>query len=547
MIKIIELRDCQVDACNAVIDEITANNGIAAGRVVIPTGGGKTFIEAALLQSQMTDNSVHRVHLVLAPRIMLANQLVSEYRAFREGTNGTRYREVAFHSGDEPDRDKLSRGKGVCPVRSTTDIKVIRNEIQSAKFYDQDLVIFSTYHSCGKLADAGIEFDTVIADESQYCVATVFNTSIKNLKSRVKLFFTATEKHTASKTGRGLNNESVYGKLLYFITPKELIALGLIVPPRLHVLHGEVKGDDANAVLHKVIEISKEQHLLTEPDLGFSKILFAMDGTGDVEIITQNLKKIKQELPTHDVFAIISNKRHGARINGVEVDRKTFMKELKVAERNCIICHYDILSEGIDVDGITGVAILRNMGLAKMLQTIGRAVRVYKPNPDLKKQAWISVPAINNNNDDKELVSLYVKAIRRAGYEITRENVVVSGWELSRQRHAGDEDTVDDNYTTNHKTMFGTLFIDEVFHKIEQDEFYDDLAEADAIKAAEEQVLWNEVLNAPDDEAIELIKQMPAEEPYKSTFNQLFEQEHDFWDDLSAASDDDAIKLLIEK
>jgi superfamily II DNA or RNA helicase len=543
----IELKNHQVDACNAVVDEIELSPEQCAGRVVVPTGGGKTFIEAAILQAQMTDHAVNKIHLVLSPRIMLSNQLLNEYRVYTDGTSGLKYREVAFHSGDEPDADKTVRGKGVKKVNSTTDITDIRNEIMSAKFYNQHLVIFSTYHSCGKLADAGVEFDTVIADESQYCVATIFNSSIKNLKSRVKLFFTATEKHTASKSGRGLNNEGVYGKLLYFITPKELINLGLIVPPRLHVLYGEVEGDDSNAVLYKVIEISKEQHQLTQPELGFSKILFAMDGTGDVDIVTQNLKKIKQELPDHDVFTIISNKKHGARINGVEVSRKTFMKELKVAERNCIICHYDILSEGIDVDGITGVAILRNMGLAKMLQTIGRAVRVYKPDPTLKKQAWISVPVINNNDDDKELVSMYVRAIRRAGYEITYEDVVVSGWELSRQRHAKQQDTVDDNYDTKHKTMFGSLFIEEIFHKIEEQEFYDDLAEAAALKAAEDQVVWDEISKADDDTAINLLLQHATKDEYKSTFDLLFDREKDFWEELSDASDDDAIDMLLRK
>jgi hypothetical protein len=61
----------------------------------------------------------------------------------------------------------------------------------------------SVYHSCAKLA--GIDFDTLIADESQYCVTENFNDSIKLLSARAKMFFTATEKFTASQKGRGLN------------------------------------------------------------------------------------------------------------------------------------------------------------------------------------------------------------------------------------------------------------------------------------------------------------------------------------------------------
>ena len=84
-----------------------------------------------------------------------------------------------------------------------------------------------------------------------------------------------------------------------------------------------------------------------------------------------------------------------------------------------MIFHYDILSEGIDVDGITGVFLMRNLGLAKLLQTIGRAIRVYKPNPEIKKQAWISVAVLNGDEDDKERVKFFINAIRNSGFDIS--------------------------------------------------------------------------------------------------------------------------------
>ena len=64
--------------------------------------------------------------------------------------------------------------------------------------------------------------------------------------------------------------------------------------------------------------------------------------------------------------------------------------------RDCsdaIIFHYDILSEGIDIPGITGVVIDRDMDLFKMQQTIGR----FKQSPSVKKYAIISFQ--NNGND----------------------------------------------------------------------------------------------------------------------------------------------------
>jgi superfamily II DNA or RNA helicase len=48
-----------------------------------------------------------------------------------------------------------------------------------------------------------------------------------------------------------------------------------------------------------------------------------------------------------------------------------------------IILHIDTISEGMDVPGITGVAIYRKLGTTKLLQTIGRCLRLF--SEDRKK------------------------------------------------------------------------------------------------------------------------------------------------------------------
>jgi len=452
----IQLRPHQINALTNITTAVTISSGPAAGRIVMPTGSGKTFVEAAFLDWQRANNSKSRIHLVLAPRILLANQLISEYRKF----SGLDYRVIAFHSGHYEPEDETIRWK---EANSTRVSDVVAAHAAALK-NDQDLVVFSTYHSCAKLA--GIDFDTLIADESQYCVTENFNDSIKLLSARAKMFFTATEKFTASQKGRGLNNESVYGKRLYYISPAELIKLNLIVPPRMHIMYGETKNEEAS-IIHEVCEMSKEQDNLTRPDLGFSKILFAMKGTDDVKTVEDNISKMRVSMPEHDVFTITS--KTGAKINGVKIRREQFLEELK-SRTNCLIFHYDILSEGIDVDGITGVCLMRNLGLSKLLQTIGRAVRTYKPAPELKKQAWISVAVINGDEDDKERVKEYVNAIRDGGHNISAEDVVETG----RLRHSADETQVEDAYAKS-KSNFSNLFITEVFHEIEEEEFWDDI------------------------------------------------------------------------
>lgn len=446
------LRTHQKRCLDKIESGITKGNGSLTGRIVIPTGGGKTFVEAFSIGHQMKKKNRKRIHLVLVPRIILAKQLMGEFRK----ALGYDFRAMAFHSGHhEPEDEKISWKEF-----NTTNPTQLADYFYTAKKAKQDLIVFSTYHSCGRLE--GIDFDTMIADESQYCVAENFGSNIQKVSAKVKLFFTATEKFTASKNGRGLNNESIFGKRLFYISPEKLIKLGLIVPPRLHFMYGDTRSEEAS-IVHQVSEMASEQDKLTRPSLGFSKILFAMNGTDDVKTIEDNVKKIKVDFPNHDIFTITS--KTGAKINGVKIRREDFLEELATCD-NALIFHYDILSEGIDIDGITGVALMRNLGLAKLLQTIGRAVRPYKADPSKKPQAWISIPVINGNEDDKERIKAIIGYMRLGGFDISKEDVIETG----ESRHQGEDEDIEDAYGKK-KNNYSSLFIEDVLHEIEEDAF----------------------------------------------------------------------------
>jgi superfamily II DNA or RNA helicase len=394
---------------------------------------------------------------------MLGNQLLSEYKTFL-GKEG--FRAIAFHSGEHTAEDGIKWKE-----QATTQKYIVEEAYANAQLLGQELVVFSTYHSCGKLE--GIEFDTILADEAQYCVAENFNESFRSLTGRVRLTFTATEKHTASNSGFGLNNEELYGTRWYYISPDELIKRGRIVPPRLHIAHIETE-DERKSIISQVTEIAQEQIALTQETLEFSKVLFAMNGTGDVKSVEDNILPLRSSFPLHDVFTITS--RSGALINGVSVKRKEFMSKLKECE-NALIFHYDILSEGIDVDGITGVAIMRNMSLAKLLQTIGRAVRLYKPDPSKKPQAWISVPVINGNEDDMARISFVIRTLRNGGFDISKEDI----HDTKNERHEKEEQDMEDAFDTKNK--FGKFFdIDQILHEIESDEFWIRVQETNTIE-----------------------------------------------------------------
>jgi len=422
-------------------------------RVVIPTGGGKTLIESLVIRDRLNTKRGGKIHLVLAPRIVLVNQLIAEYR----NEIGQDYLAIAFHSGSlETDYEKIQWQE-----TSTTNIDVVIKHIDRSSRMKKDLVVFSTYASMHKLM--GIRFNTLIADESQYCVTEGFFEPIRDITADMKLFFTATERHTRHTNGRGLNNEEVFGEKIFQVSPRTLADRGIIVLPRLHIMRADSK-DTTKTVVDEVIHLAKAQSSLNgNTGMPVTKVLFAMDGTTDVEAVATKHAKISAEMPGYDIFTITS--RCGAKINGALYTRNEWFKRLRESD-NALIFHFDILAEGVDIDGITGVAILRNMKQSKLLQTIGRAVRTYKANPSLKKHCWVSVTSINNDEESKQFVTDIIMQMRDGGFDIGAEMMDFTGLD---GRGIKDEDGLDDAYGSKRSTL-AQFILDNVKHEAELEE-----------------------------------------------------------------------------
>jgi hypothetical protein len=72
--------------------------------------------------------------------------------------------------------------------------------------------------------------------------------------------------------------------------------------------------------------------------------------------------------------------KYGAYVNTLKVNREQFFHQFdqwgKDPSKKFIIFHYSILSEGINVHGLTQTVFLRNLNVIEMAQTIGRVIRV---------------------------------------------------------------------------------------------------------------------------------------------------------------------------
>lgn len=441
------------------------------GRFIYPTGGGKTDIQCLILNDRLRQGA-RGIHIVVAPRIVLVNQLMGHYRRM---LGSGKHVALAFHSGDnEPDYTKVSWEE-----KNTTDPAEVPKSLAAARKMNKDLVVFSTYHSLRKLVRKGIVFDTMVADESQHCVTSEFFNAVWGTTANVKLFFTATERH-----GLGIksnDNEEVFGSIIGQEAPSTLIRKGLLVKPVLHGVLGWRQTNLGSSFIDEAIHIARGQRVGTHEGMK-CRTLFACCTTKNVKMVVANMDRLRRRMPDHDIFTIISNQKYGAMVNGEKVSRDEFMNRLRECDKNAMIFHYDILTEGIDIEGITGCAIMRKMGHARLVQTIGRCLRLYKDDNGevvrdetgqmVKERALVSVPVINNDEKARERLRLTIRMLMEGGFEVNFDEIHCTDINTKRRSPpGGGDDGTDDDAQHELELLRSEIqtILRYVVHEIEED------------------------------------------------------------------------------
>ena len=134
------------------------------GICVFPTGGGKTNVGIFdALREFQTD--APKTVVVVAPRILLAEQLSSEYLEFI-----TTVAVLHVHSGETHHF-------------STTKPAEIHNWCRRA--YKHQL-IFTTYNSLQRLVEADVEVDTIYFDEAHNSVQRHFFPAVEHFAAEAK-------------------------------------------------------------------------------------------------------------------------------------------------------------------------------------------------------------------------------------------------------------------------------------------------------------------------------------------------------------------------
>ena len=335
------------------------------GQVIVPTGGGKTMCMIEDVKREIKQADYRRTFVVVAPRILLAQQLCEEFLEQITGVNV-----LHVHSGE---------------THHTSTTKP--EKIKTFCIYPLHLhtIIFTTYHSLHRIQEADINVDSIYFDEAHNSTAKNFFPSVEHYSAEAKrcYFFTATPKHSLTINKHGMNDSYVYGKVIVNIPAPKLVKEGYILPPKMIVKTINVAEEDVNECKHIVDTID---------EISVKKVLICARSTKQIiKLIDQT--NFTQELASRDYSCMYITAKTGAYIDGKKVNRDTFFDTLntwgKDTNKRFVVLHHSILSEGINVKGLEAAIFLRNMDIIGLSQTIGRVIRT---GDNDKKYGLVVVP-----------------------------------------------------------------------------------------------------------------------------------------------------------
>ena len=330
------------------------------GQIVVPTGGGKTI---CMIQD-IAENCKHirsgMTSVVVAPRILLAEQLCSE---FLEIVNTTHTHVMHVHSGETHHY-------------SSTKPEQIHLFANTARTAGENVIIFTTYNSLERIQQADIEVNNIYFDEAHNSVKRNFFPATEYFSSAADraYFFTATPKHSLSVSKPGMNWGHVYGQVLCNVPAPELVEGGFILPPKVVVKQlPMIKG-------RKVVFADDCDNLLeTIDDNNIDKTLICARTTKQIiNLISESDFCVELQQRGYSWMTITS--KTGAIIDGKKVNREVFFETLnawgKDSSKKFVVLHHSILSEGINVNGLEAVIFMRNMDYIGISQSIGRVIRL---------------------------------------------------------------------------------------------------------------------------------------------------------------------------
>ena len=323
------------------------------GQVIVPTGGGKTLVAIKDALRQI-EKGYNKTIVVVAPRILLAGQLSSEFLEEIENVSV-----MHVHSGETHHF-------------STTKSDEIQEWVSDTQGHK---LIFTTYHSLHRLQEAEVFVNAIYFDEAHNSVQRNFIEAVEyfSLESEYCYFFTATPKHSLTPMKVGMNESDIFGEVICQVPAPKLVEQGYILPPKVKVYKDDIlKKDELTA------DVDSRKIIDNIDDHKTKKVLVCAKATKQItRLVSQT--DFCVELTERGYNWMYITAKTGAIINGKKVNREKFFDTLnewgKDDDKKFVVLHHSILSEGINVKGLEAVLFLRSMDYIGISQTIGRVIR----------------------------------------------------------------------------------------------------------------------------------------------------------------------------
>ena len=348
MENVIQLRPHQQIALDALQQH-------SKGVCVFPTGGGKTNVGIFDAINQFLSATPQTI-VVVSPRILLSEQLSSEYLEFI--TNAA---VMHVHTGETHHYSSTK----------PADIAWFANTTPGHK------LIFTTYNSLQQLQRAEIKVDTIYFDEAHNSIQRHFFPAVEYFSAEAErcYFFTATPKYSNVIGKAGMNDSEVYGNIIAKVPAPELVQNGYIIPPKVIAsqMRLSVKGED-------IAQRDCEYLLQTIQDNPVDKILICAKATKHI-IGLLSETDFTEQLAEQGYSVMHITSKHGAFIDGEKVNREVFFDTLndwgKDADKKFVVLHHSILAEGINISALEAVVFMRSMDIVGIGQTVGRTLRLH--------------------------------------------------------------------------------------------------------------------------------------------------------------------------
>lgn len=387
----------QQDAIDAVVLESKTNNKAS---IVMPTGSGKT-----LTSLWITEALNSQTVLFLAPSLQLIRQTKD---AWVEQSKEDFVWMACCSASDIDEREYAIEMGGGMVTTNPADIDGFTTFMTGKK------VIFSTYQSLPSVISSKVEFDIIISDEAHRTAGMskndlgLFNlVHSKDLKSKLRLFQTASPKvfkedlleivETEDNIlSFDMNDESIYGKIVYEMTLGEAIEKELLCDYRIIAIG--VNDKEVEKHLNKRTYVA--DGISADEAAAAIAIQEVMSKTGANHMISFHSRLALADYTSKELNEVGI---HSESVKGTMSTRN----RVKIFERfkkkkRAVLTNAFALQEGVDIRKVDSIFFSSpKSSTISIVQAIGRSLRLDPDRPD--KIAIIVVPIYTSGDPNKDV------------------------------------------------------------------------------------------------------------------------------------------------